>query len=529
MLLKNAGESMRTVIVLLFLAILAAPVAAKTIYVPDDYEKIQWAVDNASVGDTIIVRDGTYKENIVVNKPLKIISENGPQRTTIDGIGIYRGYRAIEIKSNDVEIIGFRIVNSSTGIVIYLSNVTVVNNIISNNGLGIQAYSSNNTISNNIFTNDSIILEGGELEHWNTHTIENNTVNGKPIYYFKDKTGGKVPEDAGQVILANCTNMIVENLRMSNTDVGILVGFSSRITISNNTISNNNYGISLEKSTNNIISNNTISKNSFCIELWYSSNNTISNNTISNSWDGIYLSWSNSNLISKNNISNNRWTGIYLWYSYDNKIYLNDLNNNTRNAYSGRSTNIWNSTEKITYTYEGKTYTNYLGNYWSGYSATDSNGDGILDEPYVIDSNNTDYYPLTGPFQNHTIIPLKPDLTITGISVTPEKIYVGEEVTVNITVANIGNADAGSFNVSAYVNGSFHSLQTVNGLRVGERITLEFRGTATEAKDYEVKFRVDSDNTVDEREETNNEKSVIVSVFTAPQSIVDRYDADGNG
>ena len=34
--------------------------AAKTIYVPDDYAKIQWAVDNASVGDTIIVRDGTY-------------------------------------------------------------------------------------------------------------------------------------------------------------------------------------------------------------------------------------------------------------------------------------------------------------------------------------------------------------------------------------------------------------------------------------------------------------------------------------
>ena len=31
---------------------------------PDDYAKIQWAVDNASVGDTIIVRDGTYTENV---------------------------------------------------------------------------------------------------------------------------------------------------------------------------------------------------------------------------------------------------------------------------------------------------------------------------------------------------------------------------------------------------------------------------------------------------------------------------------
>ena len=35
----------------------ASVASARTIYVPDDYEKIQWAVDNASAGDTIIVRD----------------------------------------------------------------------------------------------------------------------------------------------------------------------------------------------------------------------------------------------------------------------------------------------------------------------------------------------------------------------------------------------------------------------------------------------------------------------------------------
>jgi len=36
--------------------------------VPDNYAKIQWAVDNASAGDTIIVRDGTYTENVDVKK-----------------------------------------------------------------------------------------------------------------------------------------------------------------------------------------------------------------------------------------------------------------------------------------------------------------------------------------------------------------------------------------------------------------------------------------------------------------------------
>jgi len=36
--------------------------------IPDNYTKIQWAVDNSSAGDTIIVRDETYTENIGVNR-----------------------------------------------------------------------------------------------------------------------------------------------------------------------------------------------------------------------------------------------------------------------------------------------------------------------------------------------------------------------------------------------------------------------------------------------------------------------------
>ena len=42
----------------------AGVASTETIYVPEDYSKIQWAVDNATAGDTIIVRDGTYTENV---------------------------------------------------------------------------------------------------------------------------------------------------------------------------------------------------------------------------------------------------------------------------------------------------------------------------------------------------------------------------------------------------------------------------------------------------------------------------------
>ena len=54
------------------LGVTEAKASAATIYVPDDYATIQAAVDAASTGDTIIVKDGTYSEHVDVNKSLTI-------------------------------------------------------------------------------------------------------------------------------------------------------------------------------------------------------------------------------------------------------------------------------------------------------------------------------------------------------------------------------------------------------------------------------------------------------------------------
>ena len=161
-------------------------------------------------------------------------------------------------------------------------------------------------------------------------------------------------------------------------------------------------GIYLNSTDHCIMYDNTASNNHIGIRLYYSNNNKITNNTCNfNKNTGIGLSsFSSNNIITKNNCTSNKY-GIHLeWYSSSNTIYLNNFINNSDNAYSSDSTNIWNSTSKITYTYKGNKYTNYMGNYWSDYTGSDADGDGIGDTPYSIDSDK-DFHPLVEPFENY--------------------------------------------------------------------------------------------------------------------------------
>jgi len=274
------------------------------------------------------------------------------------------------------------------------------NTISNNNGMiGIKS-SRNNKLTNNVMVEGGIIFEGSVLSHYIHDIDESNTVNGKPVYYMRNAKGERIPDGAGQIILANCTNVVVEDQNLNDVSVGIEAAFSSNITIKNNNCSLNGYGINLEYSKNNFISNNNCYSNSDTgIHIYFSSNNSITNNNCSNNEDGIPLYGSSNNIISNNNCSNNDDGLQLMYYSSDNVIYLNNLINNTDNVCSHDSTNIWNSTEKITYKYNGNTYTNYLGNYWDDYNTrTDTDNDGIGDTYYPIDSDK-DIYPLMKPFE----------------------------------------------------------------------------------------------------------------------------------
>ena len=79
-----------------------------TIIVPDEYPSITDAIGNASAGDTIMVRSGTYFENPIIDKPLTLQGENSAN-TIVVGTGGYVGASVFTVAADNVKISGFTI------------------------------------------------------------------------------------------------------------------------------------------------------------------------------------------------------------------------------------------------------------------------------------------------------------------------------------------------------------------------------------------------------------------------------------
>ena len=70
-------------------------------------------MSNASAGDTIIVRDGIYVENIDINKRLTIKSENGSAYCIVEAAS--KSDHVFEITADYVTIEGFTAKESESG------------------------------------------------------------------------------------------------------------------------------------------------------------------------------------------------------------------------------------------------------------------------------------------------------------------------------------------------------------------------------------------------------------------------------
>lgn len=149
---------MKTALLTAIFFLVSTALFGATYTVPDDYVTIQAAINASIDGDTIIVRPGTYVENIdLQGKLITLRSLWGPEITTIDG-----NRAGIVVTANSGEkaqtvLSGFTIknglgANGAGGIVCTNSSPKIENNVITyNQGYGITGYDCRSIVINNEF------------------------------------------------------------------------------------------------------------------------------------------------------------------------------------------------------------------------------------------------------------------------------------------------------------------------------------------------------------------------------------------
>ncbi|MCK4477525.1 S8 family serine peptidase [Candidatus Bathyarchaeota archaeon] len=394
---------------------------SKTFEVPNDFPRIQNAINKVDNGSTIQVEPGTYYEHIIVPKSMTIHGENS-NTTIIDGSGIKS---VIKIFANNVSINGFTIQNSGSkplhgdsGIVLYSLHNNISSNIIWDNYYGIRLLSKQNTIVGNIVANSArgislegsnenilrdnhmigntrnldIDFHGGTLSDYMNDIDDSNTVDGKPVYYWVNQHNKSIPSDAGYVAILNSTQIIVKDLNLSNNGQGLLFVSTTNSTVANVQAFDNSIGIYMVKSDDNTIHNCMVTDNLVGIWLSYCSGNIVEANTASKGMLGIALYESSYNSILGNTLLNNTLL-LGIGFSLESNSNCNSFFRNNLISNSIQVNIIYNSVNN--------TFDNgYEGNYWSNYVGLDSDGDGIGDSPYAIDENNTDNYPLMNLYWN---------------------------------------------------------------------------------------------------------------------------------
>ena len=232
------------------------------------FNTIAEGIDAVAPGKSVMVAEGTYNEQLIINKEGITLQGADKENTFINGASV--NGNLIILEADCITITGFTIDgDGSASIGIYFNNyssININNNIIQNNSnYGINYSNSSPTIENN--------------------NIKNNNYSGIDV-----GTGG--------------AGIIRNNFAVSNK-YGIHTYGDSSPEITGNNIINNNTGIYCRESATPIISYNTIGNNDYCGILIHNLSGNLVNPDIGNEYP------SQGQSAGRNKITGNNNYGIY--------------------------------------------------------------------------------------------------------------------------------------------------------------------------------------------------------------------------
>ena len=313
-------------------------------------DSIQQKINNVNSCDTILVYPGLYKENLVVDKPLSIVSKQGkPADTVIQAANPEKD--VFHITANNVTISGFNITGSKSKAGVYYmgSNGNITENTLVYNKYGAFLKSSSDIIirNNTVFQNGF----GVYLSNSSMNTLENNEANNSSHcgIYMEDSTENELDFN-----VANSNNEYAVCLKNSNSN------WLTSNNMSNSELKVDINGINLENSNSNKLISNYISNSWKGVNLTNSSDNELSKNRVSHNYFSISLQNSNDNKLLNNTIEVHPYTfSITLGNSQNNIIKGNTVGLNKETADINKEIKVFYNPDSRNNTIEGELYTDH--------------------------------------------------------------------------------------------------------------------------------------------------------------------------
>lgn len=395
-------------------------------------------------------RNVTIANLVVSGFAYGLLLESSSGNRLINNTVFFSSGYGIELYSSPRNVLEYNVVVSSDEAAISLifssGNILTGNDVRSSyKGISIRRATTNILRSNVMaFNRYNFDIDAIMLGEFVNDIDASNLVDGRPIYYWLNRSNETIPSDAGCVIIVNSTRMTVKDLRLSNNFYEVYLAYTTHSLVRNVSVEESWHGIIVDGSPYNLITQNTADGNAASgIQIRYTSNNNVTYNSVSNtSCCGIWLedctfctvvgntvnytypgaggqecegagilvddsalcsvvgnnvtrstygiavgpSDSIQNVIAGNNLEGNG-VGLLLAEAQYNIIYHNNF---VRNEVQAQ--NFWMGWSQPTHNTLDLGI--YGGNYWSNYNGSDSNHDGIGDTPYTINQANIDRYPL---------------------------------------------------------------------------------------------------------------------------------------